>query len=435
MKRTVSPSKLSGAVLVPGSKSHTIRALLIATLARGTSVLRIPLESADTKSALDLCVSLGAEIRQEGSGVNALWRVKGTGGAFRPASINVGNSGTALYLAAAVAATGRQKVAFDGDEQIRRRSAAPLLQALRELGAEVKEDGAAGCAPFSVCGPLKGGKVSIECPTSQYLSALLLAAPLAPAGKMSEIAVPLLYEQPYAEMTLRWLERQGITIFRRKLEWFSIPGGQKYQAFDSCIPADFSSATFFFCAAAITGSKLLVRGLDPQDSQGDKMVLPILEAMGCRIDYSEAGIEIEGPEGRSPGEGLRGGVFDLNAMPDALPALAATACFAHGESRFINVPQARIKETDRIAVMACELAALGAETEELPDGLIIRGKGSLEGCSLEAAYARGHGDHRVIMALAIAALGANRPVCIDDDTAVAVTFPGFFDLLDSIREV
>jgi 3-phosphoshikimate 1-carboxyvinyltransferase len=156
-------------------------------------------------------------------------------------------------------------------------------------------------------------------------------------------------------------------------------------------------------------------------------VLPILEAMGCRVSTSAEGILISAPP-----EGLRGGVFDLNAIPDALPALAATACFARGETRLVNVPQARIKETDRIAVMASELAALGAETEEHPDGLVIRGG---ERASLRGGTVRGHGDHRVIMAAAVAALGAADPITIDDDEAVAVTFPDFFPLLESIRKV
>ncbi len=426
MKRTIRPGSVGGRVKIPGSKSHTIRALLISTMAEGESVISDPLDSSDTRSALELCRSLGAEIRVSG-GDGGAWRVRGTGGRLKAAHIDVGNSGTSLYLAAAIAAAGSEEVTFDGDEQIRRRSAAPLLEALRGLGAEVIEKGAPGCAPFSVRGPLRGGSVSIECPTSQYLSALLLAAPLAPQGRETEITVPLLWERPYAEMTLRWLDDEGITIRRRGLDWFSIPGGQSYPPFSRSIPADFSSATFFFCAAAVSGSTLLLEGLDLGDSQGDKEVLPILEAMGCSVSSSAEGILISAPP-----EGLRGGVFDLNAIPDALPALAATACFARGETRLVNVPQARIKETDRIAVMAAELAALGAETEELPDGLIIRGG---ERASLGGGTVRGHGDHRVIMAAAVAALGAADPITIDDDEAVAVTFPDFFPLLESIRKV
>lgn len=423
MKRTIHPGAVSGSVRIPGSKSHTIRALLIASMAGGESLIRQPLDSSDTRSALELCRAFGAEIEGDADP----WRVRGTGGRVRGARIDVGNSGTALYLAAALAASSPEQVFFDGDDQIRRRSAGPLLEALRALGAEVAEEGRPGCAPFSVKGPMTGGTVSIECPTSQYLSALLLAAPLAPAGSVTEIHVPLLYERPYAEMTLRWLDEQGIAYRRRELEWFEIPGGQRYRPFDRAIPADFSSATFFFCAAAVSGCSLTLEGLDLADSQGDKMVLPVLEEMGCDVRPSGRGIEITAPEG-----GLRGGTFDLNAIPDALPALAAAACFARGETRLVNVPQARIKETDRIAVMAAELSALGADVSELPDGLVVRG-GDTPG--LRGGAVRGHGDHRVIMAASIAALGAEGPVTIDDDGAVAVTFPGFFHMLESIRKV
>jgi 3-phosphoshikimate 1-carboxyvinyltransferase len=423
MKRIVSPGRISGSLKIPGSKSHTIRALLIASAAQGRSIIQDPLDSSDTRAALSLCRSLGARVTEE----QGRWIVEGTGGAMNQAHIDVGNSGTSLFLAAAVAAASDKAVSFDGDEQIRRRSAAPLLDALRGLGAEIIESGETGCAPFTVKGPLQGGKVSIACPTSQYLSALLLAAPLTPSGSSTEIEVSLLYERPYVEMTLKWLDDQGIEYQRRGLEWFLVPGGQHYKPFSAAVPADFSSATFFFCAAAITGDKLFLKGLDPTDIQGDKMVLPILEKMGCRVSPKDGGIEIQGPE-----EGLSGGTFDLNSIPDALPALAATACFAKGETQLTNVPQARIKETDRIAVMAQELTGIGAEIRELEDGLLISGRGPK---GLSGGNVRGHGDHRVIMAEAIAALGAREEVIIDDDGAVAVTFPNFFSLLDSIRKV
>ena len=415
-----SPLPLAGELFIPASKSHTIRALLIGSLADGGTRIRRPLMSADTLSCLEACRALGAVIEDREDG----WEI------IRPIPrdaddevfIDVGNSGTSLYLLTAIAAALGRKVSFDGDEQIRRRSASNLLNALKDLGVRV-ESAPGGCAPYWVKGPLKGGETSIECPTSQYLSALLMAAPLLPSkDDEAVVRVPLLMEQPYAEMTLRWMKERGISWSQDGMKVFRIKGGQSYTPFDAPIAADFSSATFFFCAAALTGSRLLLKGLDMEDSQGDKAVLSYLEAMGCLIRYSPDGIEINGSDG------LRGATLDLNDTPDALPAMAVTACFAEGETRIVNVPQARMKETDRIAVMTAELTKMGARIEERPDGMIIRG-GALTGCAV-----RGHGDHRVVMSLALASLGAVGKTEIDTAEAVDITYPGFFEQLDALRK-
>ncbi|MFO7849563.1 MAG: 3-phosphoshikimate 1-carboxyvinyltransferase, partial [Spirochaetia bacterium] len=204
---------------------------------------------------------------------------------------------------------------------------------------------------------------------------------------------------------------------------FSIPTGQRYKPFTARIPGDFSSATFFAVAAAVTGSRLRLLGLDIRDSQGDKQAFEILQQMGCRVEPVEGGLEIIGPQ-----EGaLRGGEFDLNSIPDALPALAVAGCFSSQRVFLGNVPQARQKETDRIAVMSEELRKLGADIEEREDGIVIKG-GTSRG--LRGGEVCGHGDHRVIMAMASAALAADGPVSIDETDAAAVTFPTFFTLLE-----
>lgn len=417
MEVTVRPGALEGRVRIPASKSHTIRALIISTLAEGASRVVAPLDSADTRSCLACCRALGAEI-EESAGA---WRVRGTAGRPRVPEnvVDVGNSGTTLYIAIAAASLAEGFTVFTGDEQIRRRPAGNLLGALRDLGATAFDTRGTGCAPLVVGGPLRGGRAAIACPTSQYLSALLLAAPLATGT--SEIEVTQLNEQPYVEMTLDWLDRQGIRYERRGLLWFRVPGGQAYRAFERAVPGDFSSATFFFCAAAVTGSAITVEGLDPNDSQGDKEVLSLLEQMGCRVTWRDTSVTVEGSR-------LRAIDADLNPIPDALPALAVTACFAEGTTRLGNVPQARLKETDRIAVMARELARLGASVEEGPDGLVIRGS------RLTGARVDGHGDHRVVMALAVAGLAASGATTVTTAESAAVTFPGFFDLLEALRK-
>jgi 3-phosphoshikimate 1-carboxyvinyltransferase len=220
-------------------------------------------------------------------------------------------------------------------------------------------------------------------------------------------------------MTLRWLGDQGIRLERQGLRHFVIPSGQRYRAFEKAVPGDFSSATFFFCAAAVSGGPVTLRGLDMGDAQGDKAVISILKSMGCAVKTAGTSITLTGAS-------LKGRDIDMNAIPDAVPALAATACFAGGKTRLLNVPQARLKETDRIAVMAGELSKMGACIRELPDGLEIGGGGGLRGCRVD-----GHADHRVVMALAIAALGASGATEIEGAEAAAVTFPRFFDLLET----
>ena len=419
MIRKIKPGTVGGSIRIPTSKSHTIRALLIATLAEGTSVITAPLESADTRACVAACRMLGARIREESN----LLTVEGVGGRRSAPDdvIDVGNSGTTLYLALGTAALGEGYTVFTGDDQIRRRTAQPLLSSLGDLGAKAESTRGNGCAPIVAGGGITGGRTAIECPTSQYLSSLLLCSPL--GLRDTEIDVVSLNERPYVEITLDWLDRQGIAYERRGWDYFGITGGQTFQPFERTIPGDFSSATFFLCAAAIAGGTLEVIGLDMNDSQGDKAIVSILREMGCQIDTKPESISLRRSD-------LRGGEFDLNATPDALPALAVTACFADGETRLLNVPQAREKETDRIAVVRQELERIGADVEELPDGLVVRGDPNR---AFRSGRVNGHYDHRIVMALAIAALRADGPLEIESAEAADITFPTFFDLLEEVR--
>lgn len=460
MDITIQSGNVQGSVQVPSSKSQTIRALLLAAFAEGTSLIHNPLKSQDTLSCLHACEHFGAVIEDIPTGwkVTSLFSREPASQKQRktsPLLVDTGNSGTTLYLGCGMAAALGIPVVFTGDEQIRSRPVQALLSSLTDLGAvistgsdelaaafpglsdqEILYPGKPGCPPFIVEGPLTGGKTTISCPTSQYLSSLLLASPLAEGD--THITIPLLHERPYVEMTMRWLREQNITFnYTPDLSEFTIKGGQSYSPFETSIAGDFSSASFFFCAAAITGSKLTVTGLDPNDTQGDKDILYCLEKMGCSVDWHQNAVTIQGP----PKGKLQGATLNLNPIPDTLPILAVTACFAAGVTRLVNVPQARIKETDRIAVMCEELTKLGAHIKELPDGLIIENTqlasngitftdipGALTGGNV-----CGHNDHRVIMSLAIAALAAEGPITIIGADAVTITFPSFFELLASIQ--
>ena len=411
--------KLSGKIIIPSSKSQTIRALLISVFSRGVSYIKHPLISDDTESCINAVKAMGADVSILENGnitVDATYAFSD----MDELSIDAGNSGTTEYLSLPMLSSLGIQVNIDGDEMLRKRPLKPLLDALESLGAETEST--EGFPPASIRGPLDGGECTIECKTSQYLSGLLLGAPLAIGD--SHIKCSVLFEKPYVKMTLKWLDDQGIKYrISDDLEEVWVKGGQSYKPLDTYIEGDFSSASFFFVAAAIHGTEVTVEGLDKNSTQGDKEILNILEKMGCSIKWNGMAVTVKGPEK------LKGGVFDLNAIPDTLPALSVAAAFAEGDTILENVEQARIKETDRIKVMRENLNELGVEAEERRDALIIHGNGSVKG-----GKAKGYGDHRVIMALAILGTKTEEETEIDDVSAASVTFPTFFDLLEKLEK-
>ncbi len=413
MEITVRKSQLSGTISAPASKSHTIRALIISSLAEGESTIGSPLDSLDTRSAAQAVRAFGAHVdMREGR-----WKVKGVNGyPHTPDNvIDVGNSGTTLYMITGVASLAEGWTIITGDEQIRRRTAAPLITALRPLGAEVFSTRGNGMAPLVVRGRLTGGSASVAGVTSQYISSLLMACPLASGD--TDLIITMLNEKPYVLMTLRWLEEQGIDITTAdSLTSIHIRGRQGYRAFDRKIPGDFSSAAFPICAGILAGGSVSIKGVEMGDSQGDKEIIRILRNMGANIEVNDDGVLVRGGQ-------LKGMDIDMNSIPDAVPIMAVCACYAKGTTILHNVPQARIKETDRIAVMAAELTRLGADIHELPDGMIIKGSGLMGG------RAHGYGDHRVVMALTVAGLASDIPITVDTAESADVTYPGFFDAM------
>ena len=418
MKLIVRKSQLRGEVVIPPSKSHTIRAVAIASLADGQSTIRKPLVSNDTLSAVNCYRQLGAEVD---TGDSSCWKVTGTGGQIKSPRkiIDVGNSGTTLRLAmgsAALAGAG-QISTLTGDEQTQNRSVGPLMEALGNLGAKCTSVKNNGKAPVEVVGGLKGGRTTIAAVSSQYLSSLLLCAPL--AKEDTEIDVTLLNEPGYVQMTLDWLDKQGIAYENHNFRKFKIKGNQKYKAFDTCLPADFSSATFFFCAAALVADEVTLLGLDFSDSQPDKAVVDYLKTMGANVTTESKAVTIKAAP-------LKGIEIDMNKTPDALPAMAVTAAFAAGTTKLINAPQARGKETDRIKCMAKELKKLSVDVEELSDGLIIHRS------EVRPAKLHGWADHRIVMALSLAGLAVEGECSIDTAEAMSVTFPDYVELMKSI---
>jgi len=418
MQLIVRKSRLSGEAAMPASKSHTIRAVAIASLAKGTSTIINPLVSSDTMATIRCYRALGADIDASDS---RLWRVGGTSGVIKPAAeiVDVGNSGTTLRLgmgSAALAPQG-QSTTFTGDEQVRNRTVAPLMKALTELGARCFSLHDNGKAPVKVSGRLIGAKTSIAATTSQYLSSLLLCSPL--AEKDTQIEVTVLNEPGYVQMTLDWLDKEAIEYENQGFTKFNVRGGQVYQAFESGITGDFSSATFFLCGAALVGDEVRLSGLDMSDSQPDKAVVDYLKKMGTDITVGPDSITVKGAR-------LKGTEIDMNRTPDALPAMAVTAAFAEGRTRLFNVVQARGKETDRIRCMAEELTKMEVAVEELPDGLVINGGRP------RAGSFSGRGDHRIVMALSLAALATEGDCTIDTAEAINVTFPDYVNLMRNL---
>lgn len=450
MNKTIHPSPISGTITLPTSKSHTIRAVVLATLANSTSTLVHPLVSEDTEAAIDAARAFGAEVDR---GDDRSWRITGNSIPLQTpiAPVNTRNSGITTRFFLPLAGLCDGGATFTCGEQMRARPMAAMLAAVESLGCKVRSFGASGCLPVKVSGTLTAGEMTIDGTSSQYLSALLLSCPLL-AGKTT-IHVPNLNEKPYVEMTTRWLDKLGVRYsVSDDKEHYVIKGGERYAAFEEEVPGDFSAASSLAVAAAIVSSEgVTFTNLDFTDAQGDRVLFEWLEKVGVKVTGSNeqgAGDKSQAPNSKlqtisklkipdakqmsevrcqKSAVALQGKTFDLNATPDLLPALAVFGTQAKGETRLVNVAQARIKETDRISVMAEELKKMNADVEELADGLIIRNS------RLRGATVSSHNDHRVAMALAVAALVAEGETVIAGAEAVEKTYPRFWEDLASLR--
>lgn len=414
---TINRSSLKGEVKVPGSKSHTIRAVLLATLAQGVSIIENPLLGGDGESAVDAARAFGAKVTTQGTQLI----IEGFGIPLQvPAKgLDTKNSGTTTSFVTSLATLAEGETYITGDEQIQKRPIKTLVDALNELGCSVFMTRAdSDSPPLLVKGGLAGGKVSLNGFNSQFVSSLLLASPL--AANRTEITVTNPLEKPYIQMTLDWMRRFGAVVQSDEPAYthFVIEGKQRYRSGEFNIPGDWSSAAFPLVAALSPGSDLSVAGLDFSDAQGDKRVVEILLSMGADIERERGGaaLRIRG------GQKLKGGmVIDLGDIPDALPALCVAALYADGETTFTNLAHVRVKESDRVLVMAEELGKLGAKIIIGDDLMIIHGGRSLHGGVVES-----HGDHRIAMALSAAALMAKGEVTVNNVACTEVSYPNFF---------
>ncbi len=413
---------LSGRIRVPGSKSLTNRALLAAALASGESLLAGPLDSDDTRVMRDCLRQLGARIDDSSA---EGWRVAGTGGALRvpDRALFVGNSGTTARFLTAAATHAPGPVVLDGTPRMRERPVGDLVDALTGLGARVTVLGRGGCPPVRVeGGGLAGGRTEIDASrSSQFVSAVLLAAPLARDDVEIELRAGVLVSRPYVDLTLACMRSFGA-----ECEWspggraLRVRGSTGYRAARYAVEGDASAATYPMAAAAIAGGRVRVEGVPGDSLQPDIRFAEVLERMGCGVVRGPDYLEVTGPSGP-----LRPVDADLNEFPDAALTLAVVAAFASGRCRIRNVANLRIKETDRLAALETELRRLGARARALEDSLEVE-PGPLHGAEVET-----YDDHRMAMSFALAGLRIPG-VVIRDPGCVSKTWPDYFAALERL---
>ncbi|MFZ2446821.1 MAG: 3-phosphoshikimate 1-carboxyvinyltransferase [Syntrophobacteraceae bacterium] len=421
LTRKIKPAaKIDATIRLPGSKSITHRALMMASLASGPSTIRAPLDAEDTR------LTAGA-LEQLGTGID--WRedsILVTPAARRwisPAGpIFLGNSGTSTRLLLPLASAGTGTFVLDGTARLRDRPVGPVADALETLGTRFRWLGKPGYPPVEITGAgFSGGEVTVDASeSSQFLSGLLLAAPTARKDVRITWREPVA-SFPYVAMTLAMMERAGIRFERPAPNAVIVPAPRAYAPLDITVEGDCSSASYFWGAAAVTGGAVFTFPVSSESLQGDSRFLGVLEKMGCRIEWEGEGVRVIGPARLDPID------IDMNRMPDMAPTLAVLAAFAPGTSRIRNVAHLRIKESDRLESVAAGLAALGVRVEQLRDGLIIHGGNPAPPSRPISAF----DDHRIAMAFALAGLRIDG-VVIDGAESVAKSFPEFWEYFERL---
>jgi len=422
-----------GVIVLPGSKSISNRVLLLSALSEGTTTLHDVLESDDTRVMLDALQTLGCSVRQTDTTVE----IDGFAGQGRNrrAELYMGNAGTAIRPLTAVLAVLGGDYELRGVPRMHERPIGDLVDALRQLGCDIAYRGQEGFPPLHIGNPA----LSLDKPiqvrgdvSSQYLTALLIALPLAARKDIVIEVMGELISRPYIEITLRLMERFGIRIVRHGWQQFTIPAGSHFRSPGALhVEADASSASYFIALGAISGNgaarqSVRIEGVGADSIQGDIRFIDAAQAMGAKIEHGPNWLEIS--RGAWP---LKSIDLDCNHIPDAAMTLAIMALYARGASTLRNIASWRVKETDRIAAMARELRKLGATVEEGAD--FVRVTPPATAADWRAASIHTYDDHRIAMCFALAAFNpAGHPVRIEDPKCVAKTFPDYFEALFSV---
>lgn len=394
-----------GSVTVPTSKSHTHRAIIMSALSGGPCRVGSPLLSFDTRATMDAVRSMGATV-EECDG----YLMIEAGTLHAPdRTVDVMNSGTTLRLMSGIAALFDSETTLTGDESIRKRPMGPLLDSLEGCGVRCSSEN--GRAPIRIRGPVTSDNIVIDGSTSsQFVSSVLMMSPL--IGRRVGIELtgkPV--SRPYIEITLSMMGMFGIDVGMTE-KGFSV-GPQRYRPFDYTVPADFSSAAFPLVAGGLSGD-VTVSNLRMDDPQGDKRIVDILRDAGCEVT-------VDGDRVRCASRGRPKAMdIDMSDIPDLFPIVCVLMSTAEGTSRLYGAPHLRFKESDRIALTERMLRTLGADITGTEDGCVINGVERLGGGRIEH-----NGDHRMMMAAAVASLISDGPVSMEDDACWNVSFPGF----------
>lgn len=416
MKIIVQPSKIKGRVLVPPSKSCTHRAIILASLAKGQSTISNCLMADDTLYTLSALKVLGTKINIKENDI----KIDGQGGKFQTQEGNnvifVGNSGTTIRLLTSLTALTQGQVILNGKERLCQRPIEDLLLALRTLGIKAESLKQNGCPPIKVeGGVLKGGKVAISGKiSSQFISSLLLVAPLAQKDTIIKIKDEL-KSKPYVDITCDMMKKFGVQVRNNNYQEFFIKAGQSYQAQRYKVEGDYSSASYFFAAAALTQSKITVKGLNINSAQGDKYFLDLMVRAGCKVKKDKEQTTIRGPQKL---RSLK--VIDMGDYPDIVQSLVVVAACGQGQTAIVNIGHLRFKETDRVESTATELRKMKIRVKTSKDSLTIWGN------QPEGAKIKTYNDHRMALSFAILGLKAKGETIIKNAEVVSKSYPNFF---------
>ncbi|MDR0309395.1 MAG: 3-phosphoshikimate 1-carboxyvinyltransferase [Candidatus Methanoplasma sp.] len=404
--------ELKGSVSSPPSKSHTHRAFFLSAMAKGGSKVSNCLISDDTISTLRSTEAMGTSFIRSGDEV----LITG-GGLHAPKDVvNAGNSGTTLRLLSGIVSMFSEKVTITGDESLRKRPMGPLLDALTQMGVLCSSDN--GRPPVEIKGSNRGGKVAIDGGvSSQFISSLLIVSPMLPND--SEITIGgRIVSEPYLDVTTHIMRLFGAGVSKEN-NVFKVKGGTGYRPYDYVVPADFSSAAFPLVAGAL-GGEVTVMGLQMDDPQGDRVIVDILKNAGASVYTGKDSVTVKKM-------GLKATDIDIGGCPDLFPILAVLLSTAEGTSRLCGAPQLRFKESDRIRTTVGMLKAIGADASETDDGCIIKGKKRLSGGTVD-----NEGDHRIMMAAAVASLICDNAVIMENAECCSVSYPEFPEHMRSL---
>ncbi len=408
MKCKIEKSRISGQIACPPNKSYTHRAIFLASLAGKNSMVENVLLSADTIATVEACKKFGADITIQGSTLTVQSPIKTD---TKVSTINTENSGTTMRIASGIASLFSDEIVLTGDSSLQKRPMRPLLDALTSLGAQC--DSADGKPPIKIKGKISGGEVKITGDlSSQFISALLICAPLTEHG-ISLIIEGNLVSKPYLDATIATMRGFGVSVqtiipYKR---YNILP--QVYQRHTFVVPIDSSSLALLLSATVLNGDEITIKGSMGDLPQGDEIFIDILGQLGVEISINDDEIKLKSPAR------LTGGRFDLSNSPDLLPPLAILALNSVAPIEIFNVRHARLKETDRIAVISQELGKLGIKICEQEDGLILESSGKLTGADLDSEE-----DHRLFMAFCIAGMYVGN-CTVSDPESVKVSYPDF----------